>query len=81
MLVECKKGMDRILFQSKGLEVGKVVSAFVLSPNLSWNSIVLEDVGKGMYYIDYVFERVGKYAIQFFADGGYQLTGYYIVRE
>jgi hypothetical protein len=70
MLEPLVEGDNRIVYQAGGLQDGLAVTVQFWTPSLERSSILqLEELGDGLYYIDYNFDNEGAWIGLFFEDG------------
>ncbi len=75
-------GVNRISYRARGFAVGKVVTAYMWTPDLTKSSLwSLTEIGEGLYYLDYDFTVEGTYTGKFFEDGVPSTMGVFRVSD
>jgi len=75
-------GVNRISYRARGFAVGKTVTAYMWTPDLTKSSLLpLAEIGDGLYYLDYDFTVEGTYQGKFFEDGVPSTTGVFRVSD
>lgn len=66
-----RRGKNRIAYQPKDLQAGKHVTVKVINPDVEEKEFDMTDSGKGVYYVDIIFLKVGVYFFRVYVDGDY----------
>ena len=75
-------GMNRISYRSRGFAIGRVVTAYMWTPDLTKSGLLtLTEIGEGLYYIDFDFATEGTYQGKFFENGVPSTTGVFRVSD
>lgn len=75
-------GENRIFYRSIGFREGIVVTMDIISPSLSWNEgILLTEVGKGLYFLDFDFYEDGTYGAVVYENGQEVISQTYLISD
>jgi len=73
-------GRHRIFYRSTSFQSGLDVTVIMLGPDDVWtDEVPLEDVGNGLYRLDYLFNREGTWVGLFSEDGVKKVTQNFLV--